>query len=125
MIAAVADRDDCAAMADELAEAGRTIPDDEDRALALGAVASLAPQTRPDLADEALTAARATENPANRAWALTRLADLLDPGQRGELLDEALSAARAADDDDDRFWALTVVAPELPSPSGEASSTKS
>jgi hypothetical protein len=117
MIATVADRNDCAAMTAELTDAARTIPDDEDRAWALGAVASLAPQTHPDLADEALTAARATGNPANRAWALTRLADLLGPGQRGNLLDEALSAARTVhDDDDDRLWALTVVAPELPSP---------
>jgi hypothetical protein len=116
MIAAVADRDDCAAMVDELTGAARTIPDAEDRAWALGTVASLAPQTCPDLVDEALTAARATENPANRAWVLTRLADLLGPGQRDDLLNEALSAARAVDDDDDRFWALTVVAPELPSP---------
>jgi hypothetical protein len=115
VIAAIARRGLSAARADELAEAARSVPGDEDRAWALGEVAALAPQGHPDLADEALTAARMTADPANRAWALTVLAELLDGGQRGELLDEALSAARSVDDDDDRFWRLTTVAIELPS----------
>jgi hypothetical protein len=115
VIAAIASRGGSVAMADELAEAARAVPDHDDRAWALGAVASFTSPTHRDLADEALTAAKATADPANRAWALTRLAGLLGPGERGELLAEALSAASAADDDD-RLWALTMVAPELPSP---------
>ena len=104
-----------AVMLAELADAARTVPANEDRAWALGMVASCMPEPSLDLANEALTAARATTDPTYRAWALSSLAGLFNSEERKELLNEALSAARAADEVEDRVWALTTIAPELAS----------
>jgi hypothetical protein len=99
-------------MITRLTAAARAIPSDEDRAWALGIVAARAPDTRTQLVGEALDSARAAEDPAYRAWALSSLADHLSVDDRDQLLDEAVAAARAAHEN--RIWALAVVAGEFP-----------
>jgi hypothetical protein len=105
-----------AAMGAGLADAARTVPSAGHRAWALGEAASATPARPPDLAAEALAAARAATDPEERAQVLALLAGLLGSGQRDELLDEALTAARSADGEDAQFRSLTTICRHLPSP---------
>ncbi|MDW8373907.1 MAG: AAA family ATPase [Planctomycetota bacterium] len=89
----------------------RQMPDDEQRAAAMTALAPHLPETeRSAVLRDALEAARAIGDAEDRAKALAALAPHLPP----ELLRDALAAARAIGDAEDRAEALAALAPHLP-----------
>jgi hypothetical protein len=90
----------------------RGLPGADNRAWILATVAERTPEDV-ELVTEALTEARATAEPFDRAWALAHLLALSAEPDRSPLVAEARAAARAVTAPDDQAWALSFVAGEL------------
>jgi hypothetical protein len=89
----------------------RQVASAEDRAWTLAKLA--ADLDRPELTIEALTEARAADDPAQRAWAIAATISRLDDSERERAIKEARVAANAAIGLD-HVWALWTIANALP-----------